>query len=101
MHADIETVASDKNTPPVTIASAATIAPVTFLTVVSGNTAVATITPPVTGAHLLCLVHTHTTPVAYTTTGNIINVATPTTNVPVWAVYNPLTAKYHLGNSVS
>ncbi len=101
MFRDIETVQSDKNQPPVTIASTTTIAPSTFLSVISGTTAVAAITPPVTGSHMLCFVHTTTTPTAYTTSGNIANVATPTTNVPIFAVYNPLTAKYHLGNTVS
>ncbi len=96
MYRDIATVHSDKNPAPVTIASTTTIAPTTFLSMISGTTAVATITPPVTGAHMLAFVHTTTTPTAYTTSGNIANVATPTTSIPILAIYNPLTAKYYL-----
>ena len=96
MHADLETVQSIQNKAPVTIASTTTIAPSTFITFVSGNTAIATLTPPATGAHMLCLIHTHATPVAYTTAGNINAIATPTTGIPLLAVYDPLTAKYYI-----
>lgn len=41
--------------PPATIASAATIAPTTFLTILTGNTAVVTITPPIPGSHMLAV----------------------------------------------
>jgi hypothetical protein len=96
MYADLGTVQSIANKAPVTIASTTTIAPSTFVTFVSGNTAIATLTPPVTGAHMLCLIHTHATPVAYTTAGNINAIATPTTSIPLFAVYDPLTAKYYI-----
>ena len=94
---DISTVANSGQPKPVTIASAATIAPSTFLTFVSGTVAIATITPPVTGAHMLCLIFTTTTPTAFTTTGNIKAVATPTTNLPVYLTYNPNEGKYYAG----
>src|SRR5258706_15474024 len=94
---DISTVASDKNPQPVTVASAATVAPTTFLTFITGVVAIATVTPPVTGAHLLCFVFTTTTPVAFTTTGNIKIVTTPTQNIPMFLVYNPIEAKYYTG----
>jgi hypothetical protein len=92
---NFSTVQSNLQQKPNTIASAATVAPVNFLSLISGTTAIATVTPPVTGAHMLCMIFTTTTPVAFTTTGNIINVATPTLNLPVFLVYNPNTAKYH------
>ena len=84
------------NKPP-TVASAATIAPTNFLTFVSGVVAIATITPPEDGAHMLMFVFTTTTPVAFTTTGNIKAVATPTQNVPVLATFNPVDSKYYIG----
>lgn len=93
---NLSTVQSQLQPAPVTLASAATIAPSTYLSVVTGTVAIATVTPFVSGAHQLCLVFTTTTPTAFTTTGNIATVATPTTNVPVFLVYNPLTAKYYV-----
>lgn len=93
---NLSTVANEGQPKPVTIASAATVAPSTYVTMISGTVAIATVTPPVTGAHQLCLVFTTTTPVAFTTTGNIATVATPTQNIPVFLVYNPLTAKYYV-----
>lgn len=92
----LSTVHNATQPKPVTIASAATIAPSTYLTMVTGTVAIATVTPFVTGAHQLALVFTTTTPVAFTTTGNIATVATPTQNVPIFLVYNPLTAKYYV-----
>jgi hypothetical protein len=94
---DISTVAGPLSPKPVTIASAATVAPSTFLTYISGTVAIATVTPPVTGAHMLCFVFTTTTPTAFTTTGNIKAVATPATNLPVFLLYNPNDGKYYAG----
>lgn len=78
-----------------TIASAATIAPSTYLSMISGTVAIATITPPVTGWCQLAFVFTTTTPTAFTTTGNVAAVTTPTQNVLLLGVYNPLTAKWY------
>lgn len=97
---DISTVASRQQPLPVTIASAATVAPSTFLTFISGTVAIATITPPVTGAHLLVFIFTTTTPVAFTTTGNVKLVATPTQNMPMFLVFNPIENKYYPGEVV-
>lgn len=56
---------------PVTIASAATIAPVTFLTVLTGNVAITAITPPLpTQVHMLAIQFAGT---AGITAGNNIN----------------------------
>ena len=92
---DISTVASQVQPKPATIASSTTIAPLTFLSFITGTVAVVNITPPVTGAHLLCLVFTTTTPTAFTAAGNIKVVFTPTANLPLFLVYNPLDAKYY------
>lgn len=81
--------------PPRTIASAATIAPTTYLSMISGTVAIATITPPVTGWCQLAFVFTTTTPVAFTTTGNIAVVSTPAQNVLQIGVFNPLTNKWY------
>jgi hypothetical protein len=93
----LSTVQSNVMLQPVTIASAATVAPTTFLSFISGTTAIATVTPPATGTHMLAFVFTTTTPVAFTTTGNIKAVATPTTNLPVFLIFNPIEAKYYPG----
>jgi hypothetical protein len=94
---DISTVQSELNQKPTTIASAATVAPQNFLTFISGTVAIATVTPPVPGVHMLCFVFTTTTPTAFTTTGNIKAVTTPTTNLPHFLVYNPIEGKYYTG----
>lgn len=95
---DLSTVASGIQPKPVTIASAATVAPSTFLSFISGTVAIATVTPPVTGAHMLCFIFTTTTPTAFTTTGNIKAVTTPAQNLPCFLVYNPVEGKYYTGD---
>lgn len=91
----LSTVHSGQQPKPVTIASAATVAPSTFLTFISGTVAIATITPFVSGAHTLCFIFTTTTPTAFTTTGNLKVVFTPTQNLPVLLFWNPLENKYY------
>lgn len=95
---DLSTVNSGLQPKPVTIASAATVAPTTFLSFISGTVAIATVTPPVTGAHMLCFIFTAATPVAFTTTGNIKAVTTPAQNLPCFLIYNPLDGKYYTGD---
>jgi hypothetical protein len=97
---NFSTVQSNIQPKPATIASAASVAPSGFLTFISGTVAIATITPPVTGAHLLVMIFTTTTPVAFTTTGNIKYVQTPTQNLPVFLVWNPNENKYYPGELV-
>ena len=94
---DLSTVQSNKSPLPRTIASAATVAPDTFISIITGTTAIATVTPPVTGSHLLAFIFTTTTPVAFTTTGNIKYVATPTTNIPMYMLYRADEGKYYPG----
>lgn len=79
---------------PPTIASAATISPQTFITFVTGTVQVATITPFVSGAHLLVLVFTDASPGALVTTGNIKRAITPVQNIPALFFYDPVTALY-------
>lgn len=89
------TVQSDQQPVPNTLASAATLTPTTFLTFVTGTVAVATITPPVTGQHMLVLIYTDATPTAMTTTGNILSVTVPTVNLPTLMFYDPVQKKYY------
>jgi hypothetical protein len=89
------TVQSDQQQNPNTIASAATITPVTLLTYVTGTVAVATIVPPVTGQHMLALIYTDATPTAMTTTGNIASITVPTINLPTLMFYDPALKKYY------
>jgi len=81
---------------PVTLPSAATIAPTGNPTMVSGTTAIGTITPPIEGAHEVVLIFTNASPAAFTTGGNLANQPTPTQNVPVRCIYNPITALYYI-----
>jgi len=93
---DLSTVQSDKGPGVRTIASAATIAPTTFITIISGTAAIVNITPPVTGAHMLVFIPSG----AWTTTaaGNIDKaLAAVVANTPVFAFYNPATGKYSVG----
>ncbi len=79
---------------PPTIASAATIAPTTRLTFLTGTVSIATITAPMTGHHELLLCFTDASPGAFVTTGNIKTAYTPITNRPIALQYDPSTAKY-------
>lgn len=89
---DISTVQGLGQPKPVTFTAAATIAPTTFLTILSGNTAVSTITPPVTGTHMLCIVPGTTT--GFTTGGNVVGGTTTVASRACLLVFNPLTAAY-------
>lgn len=83
---------------PVTLTAVATIAPTTYLTYISGTTALVTITPPVTGQHCLAIVAKTTNWLGALTTGNILLASI--TNGTTWAnkvnffVYDPAAAKY-------
>jgi len=75
-----------------TIASAATIAPVSFLTVLTGAVAVVNIVPPVPFAHMLALQAAGTAGV--TAAGNIATAKASVVGEIMLLVYNPATAKY-------
>lgn len=94
---DLSTVQSKQQATPKTLASTTTVAPTTFLTFITGTTAIATVTPPVEGTHMLAFVFTTTTPTAFTTAGNIKAVQTPTQNIPTLLIYDPIAGKYYAG----
>ena len=77
---------------PLTLASAATIVPLTFLTVLTGNVAITAITPPTTAAHMLAIQFAGT---AGITAGNNITTTKATVAGEVLLlVFNPTTQKY-------
>lgn len=84
---------------PLTIVAAATVAPLTLLTLITGTTAIATITPPIAGSHILAIVASTTNFSGFVTTGNIL--VASITNGTTWLnkanyfVFNPITGKYH------
>ncbi len=93
---NLSTVQSAQQPQPGTIASTTTIAPQTFITLVSGTIDITTLTPPVTGAHMLVLIPTNAAPGDLLTTGNIlVGTTTLTQNVPVLLFYNPINGKYY------
>lgn len=78
---------------PTTLVSAATIAPASYLTVLTGNTAVVNITPPVTTqVHTIALQFAGTAGV--TAAGNILSATASVAGQIMMLVYNPLTGKY-------
>jgi hypothetical protein len=89
---DWQTLSAWSQTAPVTLASAATLAPTTFLTVLTGNVAITAITPPVTHAHMLAIVFAGTAGI--TAGNNILNTKATVANECLLLVYNPTTAKY-------
>lgn len=89
------TVQNNLQPTPVNTAAAATIAPTGFITILSGTAQVATITPPLSGAHMLCLIFTNATPGATLTTGNIAKATTVVQNKALYMVYEPVSAKYY------
>ena len=96
---DLSTVQSSKQPSPVRVTAAATIAPKTFMTWVTGNTAIATITPPITGCHMLCIVPGTTT--GFTTGGNISGGTTTVANKAYLFVYDTINATYYLVSSTT
>lgn len=79
----------------VTMASAATIAPTSFYTRLTGTTPVTTIVPPTTGAGMLCFVWSTGTANGFNTGGNIAVAYTTVTNRPVFLVYDNVTKLWY------
>jgi len=75
------------------VASAATLAPTTFLTVLTGNVAITSITPPVQHTHMLCIVFAGTAGI--TAGNNIANTKASIAAEAMLLVFNPNTQKYH------
>ena len=84
---NISTVQNNLQPTPPTVTAAATITPTTFITVLTGNTAVGTINPPVTGSHMLCIVPGTTT--GFTTGGNIVGGTTTVSGRAYLLCYQP------------
>jgi hypothetical protein len=80
---------------PVSIPAATTVAPVNKFTIITGTTQIGTITPPVTGVHMLYLLFTDGSPGTTLTTGNILTAVVPTVNIPCQFLYDPNQAKYY------
>jgi hypothetical protein len=89
---DFSTVQSPLQQRPTTIASANTIAPQTFLTILTGNTVVKTITPPLPGLHVLAVQFAGVAGVD--ATGNVLTAKASVAGEAMLLVYNPTTAKY-------
>lgn len=94
---NLSTVQSDKQPTPKTIAAATTVAPETFITIVTGTTNIGTITPPVPNQHALVFVFTDASPGDLLTTGNILGGLTTVAQYSaIWLVYEPTAAKYYV-----
>jgi TRAP-type C4-dicarboxylate transport system permease large subunit len=89
---DFSTVQSGLQQKPVTMASAATITPVSFLTVLTGNVGIATITPPVSGTIMIALQFAGTAGVL--ATGNILTATASVVGQVMLLIWNPNTAKW-------
>jgi hypothetical protein len=90
---DWAAISPTNNSAPATLVSAATVAPTTFLTVLTGNTAIAAITPPVLHAHMLALLFAGTAGI--TATNNIATAKASVVGEVMLLVFNPNTAKYY------
>ena len=88
------TVNSDWQQTPVTIASADTIAPVTFLTILTGTTTINTIVPPVNACHMLAFLPVDGV-VFLNTGGNMAYAYDMDGQRLAFLVYNPITRKYY------
>lgn len=96
-HQDLNVAHSDKQPLPPTIASAATIAPTTRLTFVTGTVQVANITPPTSGYCEIVLCFTNAAPGAFLTNGigNPIKVAyQPIQNRPIHLHWDPASKQW-------
>lgn len=89
---NFSTVQTKDQGAPVTIAAANVIAPIGFLTVLTGNVVVKTITPPLQGLHVIGIQFAGTAGVD--TTGNVTTTKASVVGEVMLLVYNPSTAKY-------
>lgn len=82
---------------PTTLASAATVAPTTLITLITGAVAIVNVTPPQQGAHMLIFISSGGT-FTFTAAGNILTAVTAVAaGQVVILIYNPATAKYSVG----
>lgn len=90
----LSTAQSNKQPNSPTFAAAATIAPQTKCTFLTGTTAVVNITPPTTGYVELTLIFTDASPGAFSTAGNIKTAYQPIQNRPIDVCYDPVSNKW-------
>lgn len=100
LHNDFETVQSNKNALPNTLASAATIAPVHKFTRITGTTPITRITPPVSGYCEITLVFTtggtvNALNTGGTNPGNIGVAYTSVADRPIDLCYDPRTGIWY------
>lgn len=94
LHQNLATVQSNRQpTPPNIGAAVAAIAPVHFLTQTTAGVAITTITPPVSGTHMIGILFADVAGVAGG--GNIAAVKASSANHVMLLVYNPVTALYY------
>lgn len=94
LHQNFATVQSDKQPKPATIESAATIAPSTKFSFVTGTVTIATITPPTSGYCEITLCFITASPGVFLTTGNIQIAYQPIINRPIDLCYDPVGGKW-------
>lgn len=93
-HQNYNSVQSNKQPLPATIASAAAISPTTKFTFVTGTVTIATITPPTTGYCEITLCFITASPGVFLTSGNIQIAYQPIINRPVDLCWDPSTSKW-------
>jgi hypothetical protein len=89
---NFSTVQSNLQPAPKIIASAATIAPQSFLTILTGDVAVVNITPPLSWTHMLAIQFAGIAGV--TAAGNITTLTATVAGQILLLIYNPNTKKY-------
>lgn len=93
---DFNPVQTEQQLGPVTIASAATIAPKSFVTIVTGSAAIANITPPLPGVHMLALIAAVGAAFTMTAAGNIaVAVNAAVAETVTLLVYDPVGKLYY------
>lgn len=94
---NFSTVGDKQTESPRTQASAATLTPTSFLTIVTGTTQIANITPPIEGGHcLIALVFTNANPGAFLNSGNIESTKDPAQNELVLLVWDPISSQWYV-----
>lgn len=94
---NFSTIQSNLQPKPATIAAAATITPTGFLTILTGTTQVANITPPIDGGvAMIALVFTNANPGAFLDSGNIESTRDPAQNALILLVYNPIASQWYV-----
>lgn len=89
---NLSTVQGPLQPKPFTTPAANTIVPTTFLTVLTGNVVIKTITPPLPYVHMLAVQFAGV--LGNDATGNILTAKLSIVGMVILYIYNPLTAKY-------